>query len=454
MSRVTDLALRNLKGRTSEKVGGRGDGTLLFERRDWGKIEAYYRYRMQGKDYRIKLGEYQQKGGAGLALKECREEANKLARIKQEHPNLKEWLELNKAAQLKQQEQAFREFEAEKRKGSLADLVDAYTGHLERQGKQSAKTAKYQLYHYVLEPFPEMAERKANEITIDDVVLVIRTMIKAGITTTCNRVRSYLMASFNYARQADNDPRQVLEHGKRFGVTINPVEGVPPQRDFEKARERVLTDDELRGLWHNLGQTPCVGPLMEYFIQLVIALGGQRPKQLLACGWDDYDLVRRHVTITDTKGRRAEPRKHVVPLTDRAIEILKKVQPFTQGYEWPFSVNGKAPYTDHALSVAVSRYLKHQTKQSEEQGNKAPEKFLLKDVRRTCKRLMIDAGVNRDARNLIQSHNLVGVDFRHYDHTDHLPEKREALRRYDAHLSKVLSGEEYKVVDITTAKSS
>ncbi len=35
---------------------------------------------------------------------------------------------------------------------------------------------------------------------------------------------------------------------------------------------------------------------------------------------------------------------------------------------------------------------------------------------------MIDAGVNRETRNLIQNHVLTGLDFKHYDKHDHLPE--------------------------------
>lgn len=129
------------------------------------------------------------------------------------------------------------------------------------------------------------------------------------------------------------------------------------------------------------------------------------------------------------------------------------MRPFTADFDWPFSINGQVPYTDHALSVAVSRYLGFLTEQAEQEGAKPPSKFLLKDVRRTYKWLMIDAGVGREARNLVQNHNLVGADFRHYDHTDHLPEKRETLRRYDAHLGKVLTGDVRRVVDIRASRN-
>ncbi|WP_163371712.1 hypothetical protein [Endozoicomonas acroporae] len=63
---------------------------------------------------------------------------------------------------------------------------------------------------------------------------------------------------------------------------------------------------------------------------------------------------------------------------------------------------------------------------------------------------MIDVGVNREQRNLLQSHAQSGVDVKHYDRHEHLPEKRESLRRYDALLDKILKGEETTLVDIDT----
>lgn len=241
---------------------------------------------------------------------------------------------------------------------------------------------------------------------------------------------------------------QISAQGKRLNVVVNPLEAVPHQAQFECARDCVLTPDELRSIWHNLDGIPNVGPLMGSLVRLVIALGGQRPKQVLACRWADYDLQRRHVTIIDTKVRKSEPRKHVVPLTDTAIAILEEVRPVTGDLGWPFSINGKSPYTAHAVSVALARYLKHRA----ENGKQEPEKFLFKDVRRTCKQIMVDAGIPRDSRNLLQHHALTGIDYRHYDHSDHLPEKREALRIYDAYLAKVLNGQDSNVVLIKEVK--
>ncbi|WP_257264311.1 hypothetical protein [Endozoicomonas sp. ONNA2] len=50
--------LDNFEYRLRESVGGRGEGTLLFEKRPSGSIEAYFLYKLAGKETKIKIGQY------------------------------------------------------------------------------------------------------------------------------------------------------------------------------------------------------------------------------------------------------------------------------------------------------------------------------------------------------------------------------------------------------------
>ena len=61
---------------------------------------------------------------------------------------------------------------------------------------------------------------------------------------------------------------------------------------------------------------------------------------------------------------------------------------------------------------------------------------------------MIDAGVNRETRNLIQNHGLTGVDFKHYDKHDHLPEKIAGMAKYDRFLDSLLNDDTYNVIQL------
>ena len=61
--------------------------------------------------------------------------------------------------------------------------------------------------------------------------------------------------------------------------------------------------------------------------------------------------------------------------------------------------------------------------------------FQLSDLRRTCETRLAELGISKDLRAQIQSHGLGGVQARHYDRYDYLPEKRAALEAWAAWLT-------------------
>ena len=57
----------------------------------------------------------------------------------------------------------------------------------------------------------------------------------------------------------------------------------------------------------------------------------------------------------------------------------------------------------------------------------AIEDFQLKRVRSGVETLLAASGISREVRGHLQSHGLTGVQARHYDGHDYMPEKRRAL---------------------------
>ena len=53
--------------------------------------------------------------------------------------------------------------------------------------------------------------------------------------------------------------------------------------------------------------------------------------------------------------------------------------------------------------------------------------FQLKRIRSGVETLLAASGISREIRGHLQSHGLTGVQARHYDGHDYLPEKRHAL---------------------------
>ena len=451
MARLTPVKLNSIKHKLSESVGGRGDGALLFEKRSSGMIEAYYRYKHAGKESRIKIGQYKKtRDGHGYTLAECRDKAQDMARSRREcGGDLKTYLQdRDRERERKQSEKRQRE-QLEALQGTLSDLCKGYVASLHRKERKTADQVERSLERYVLKPFPELASKKARNITVDDIVSIIRRLIEKGITTTCNRVRSFLHAAFEFGIKADNDPREQVLHGKRFCIEYNPVSAVPRQADFERVRERYLSHEEVRRLWHEFPTLlPNTGPVFILLIRFMLAVGGNRPEQLLRCKWSDFDFNQRTFTFIEWKGKNPTPKKRVMPLTPRAIEILEELREISGCFEWPFSATGKAPVRVSTLANRIQDYCRALESEATANGQTAPEYFVPKDIRTTATNLLIECRVPKEQRYLIQSREDGSIESKHYDHSDRLPEKREAIKQYDAFLGRILDGKESKLVDL------
>ncbi|WP_062265258.1 tyrosine-type recombinase/integrase [Endozoicomonas arenosclerae] len=451
MAKLTPLQLKNIKYRLTEQVGSRGDGVLLFEKRNSGTVEAYYKYKQQGKESKVKLGQYKlTRDGHGFSLAECRDKAQQLANTRREcGGDLKAHLEAQELEHQKKQQELKRQEELAESQGTLSELCENYVSSLYRQGKKSARVVEGAFALYVQNPFPNLAKSKAKDITVEDIVTIIRRMIEKGITTTSNRLRSYLHAAYEYGMKADNDPREQVEHGKRFFIEHNPVSAVPRQADFERVRERYLNHQEIKRLWNDfIPSMPNRSPVFGLLLRFMLATAGNRPEQITLCRWSDIDFERRHFTFIERKGKSGNPRKRVMPLTARALQILEELKLITGSHEWPFSITGKAPLKVTSLTRRVNEYCSFLEAEAKAKGEQAPERFTSKDMRRTATNLLIECRVPQEQRFLIQSREDGSIESKHYDHSDRLPEKREALKRYGAFLDKILKGEATKLVDL------
>nr|WP_306671482.1 site-specific integrase [Endozoicomonas sp. ONNA2] len=344
----------------------------------------------------------------------------------------------------------------EARKGSFAELIESCVKDQEQQGRETVYQTRSGLERNVTKAYPGIAAKKARDVTPDDIVTILAAIHNRASETESVRVRALLHACFNFGIKGDYDPTRTAE--KCFYIQYNPVVATKRNNSAMKVGQRVLSHDEIHQLWHNVGDTHRVGFVMACFIRFMLATGGQRPKQLLQATWDDYDFVRNCITLIDKKGKAGTTKIHVVPLSQRALSILEEVKAVSAGYPWPFcsgatgrkaSNKGQVlPITIDSVKKAFIRYNEWLSEQAAAEGKPEHKNFSARDIRRTVKNILIDAGVNREQRNLLQSHGQTGVDVKHYDRHEHLPEKRESIRRYDALLGKIINGEETKLVDL------
>lgn len=395
--------------------GERGTGKLGVQVTPRGAKRFVFRYFNNRKSSFIALGQFPQ-----VSLVEARAKQKELGDLLLQGIDPKEHLE----QQSKQQEKAKRE---EERKGSVKQLFESYVAQMQKDGKRTYKAVLSALEKEVY-PLIEPST-KAKDVTTHDLMLVLAAMIKRGATTQSNRVRSYLMAAFNYGLKHDNDPANFIDEAK-FGLVINPVVAIPKQKDAERVGEHYLNGVELSKLLHDL-KTEYVrfqmGEAIRNLISLCFFTGGQRPYELAASKWDAVDWQQRTIVITPdiSKNKRA----HIIPLTDSAMDVLKRQwesEMDNSEFIFPNRLNSNEHIRLDSLSQSIRRYREN-----------TPEvrPFTPRDIRRTCKTLMGELGISKSLRDRIQNHALNDVSSKHYDRYEYLPEKRRALEAWEQRLN-------------------
>jgi integrase len=416
----------------------------------------YFQYFLPGEAERkrfLPIGPYDQSGARGVSLPKARDRAAELSALYRSgitnlHEHFERERKADEMARLAAEEAARREREAALR-STLRQLLETYIGHLKRLGKQSARDVESIFSTHVFDTEPDLASKKAAEITIDDFVLLIGKLTEAGKGRTAAKLRSYLRAAYSLAIKSKTDP-SAPQTMRTFGINANPLASVGALAQFSKARSRVLNGLEL-GAFLKRVEALEEGAKKDA-LRLCILSGGQRPMQLLRARPADVDLSANTITLRDTKGARREPRVHIVPLVrdaklilDRRLNALKDNEPL-------FSTDHKTSVRLETISVLVTEIAAEMVREKE-----AREPFQLRDLRRTAETMLASLKVSSDVRAQLQSHGLGGIQQRHYDRHSYALEKKQALERWARHLTRLKAGDTAAVVpkkDLPTASAS
>ena len=447
MARLTANTLRSKwhgADRWISDGGARGAGRLVARiTRD--SVGFYYQYFSgDGRKRFFPLGGYDADGKRGLTLSTARDKAAELSSLYRNgttdlHGHFERLRKEEERAHKAAEEAARREAEAAQR-STLKQLLEAYVGHLERSGKESARAVRNTFNRHVFEAAPALASRKASEVSVDELVDLIGALVEQDKGRTAAKLRSYLRAAYALALRSRTDPSAPLAM-RSFGITVNPIAGIGALSQYNVARDRVLSAEELAAFVKRLEALP--DSVQKDAVQLCVLLGGQRPAQLLRARPVDVDLSAATVTLYDAKGARRQPRSHVVPLTKEAKAVFAQRLESIEDGAPVFSTDGKTVMRADTLS----RYVLGITSQMVE-AKEARDPFQLRDVRRTVETMLAGIGVSSDVRAQLQSHGLGGVQLRHYNRHDYALEKRQALEQWTRHLERLKSGKPAKVVQI------
>jgi integrase len=263
-------------------------------------------------------------------------------------------------------------------------------------------------------------DRKVGEIRRADIVLAIDDIIDRGAPIYANRTLAALRKLFAWAAE-------------RYPVEANPCSAIKAPAK-EKARDRVLTDDELRRIWTAADGLGLFRPIIKLLI-----LTGQRREEVAGMLWKEIDFKAKLWTLP--RGRVKTDAGHTVPLSASALAILEAIQRI-KGQELTFSATGRTP---------LSGFSKIKDKID---AKADVHDWRLHDIRRTVATGMAKLGIQLPVIEKVLNHTsgtfrgVLGVYQRHsFD-----DEKRTALNAWANHVAALVEGRPANVTPIRRAK--
>lgn len=328
---------------------------------------------------------------------------------------------------------------------TLKALCEQYVQHQKAKGKESWQDAENLFKNYVWgddnHEASAFAQVPARELTIEQAADLISVPWGAGKKRTAAKLRSYLRAAYALAQQARTDSSKPREL-KAFCIELNPIAATGALSEANRQRRTALTQAELgeavRLLEAKLqaGYDDALAAIL-----LSVRLGGQRPAQVLRIAPKDVNTEAWTITIWDRKGRRTEPREHVLPVPRAARPLVETILAHRRGESWVFG-DSTARTTPDTLARKGVELLREAQENLAARAGEPPQLRELqpRDLRRTCETQLAAMRVSKDLRGQLQSHGLGGVQDRHYDMHTYLEEKANALAAWNAKLQALAAG--------------
>jgi integrase len=230
--------------------------------------------------------------------------------------------------------------------------------HARRKNRPSTAWAAERIFNRIV--LPAWRGRGVTEIRRRDVIDLVEH-VATDRPYLANRTLGVLSKFYNWCCARDL-------------VAVSPVSGVERPHE-EKARDRTLTDAELRRLWH-AAEGPFGAALQ------VLALTGSRRNEVSRMTWDEIDGDQ----WTLPAARAKNDVEHTVTLPRQARAIIA-AQPRFAGCPFVFTADGKSP---------IIGWAKAKTRISAKAGI-AEESWRLHDLRRTCASGMQKLGIRTEA---------------------------------------------------------
>jgi integrase len=289
-------------------------------------------------------------------------------------------------------------------KNSLRSIVDEYQ---RREGKK-LRTADWRIAVLERHALPTLGAKHIEEIKRSDIVRLLDNIEDNSGPVMADRVLGILSRIFNWHAGRSDDFRSPI------------IRGMARTKNSERARDRILTDDEIRVVWQATEAPTGPFPALVRFLLLTAA----RRSEAARMRWSE--LSGRDWMLPAARNKTGVDL--VRPLSDATMAVLAALPKIGTG-EYVFSTGRGGPYTDYDygkkqfdVACGVSGWTLH-------------------DLRRTARSLMSRAGVPTDHAERCLGHVIGGVRGT-YDRHEYHDEKRRAFEALAAQIERIVDPQE------------
>jgi integrase len=253
--------------------------------------------------------------------------------------------------------------------------------------------------------YPTLGDRPISDLRRSEIVRLLDAIEDDSGPAMADKALAFIRRVFNWYATRSDDFRSPI------------VRGMARTKPGERARERILADDELRTVWRVAEGEGSFGRLVRFLL-----LTGARRTEAAGMRWSELDGADWLLP-----GARNKTKLDLLrPLPKAALTALGAK---TEGAMFAFSTDcGSTPIS--GFSKLKAEFDKAVTAQLRERDPEAQplRNWTLHDLRRTARSMMSRAGVPSDHSERVLGHVIGGVRGT-YDRHEFRDEKRDALEK-------------------------
>jgi integrase len=283
--------------------------------------------------------------------------------------------------------------------------------HVEAKALRSAGEIRRYLDNHIL---PAWDGRDFTSIRRGDVAHLLDQIEDKAGPVAADKVLAHLSNLFGWYAARHDDYASPI------------VKGMRRSKPSERARDRILSDDELRAVWEAAN-----GGSFGAFVKLLL-LTGQRREKVAAMRWQDIAIDG---TWTIPAEAREKGNARELQLPAMAVDIIRELPRF-ESNPYVFAGRGGSYSTGYSKG-----------KKSLDARVKTAEPWTLHDIRRTARSLMSRAGIRPDIAERVLGHAIKGVEGI-YDRHTYREEKAHALQALAGLVETILRGPVDNVVTL------